>query len=451
MRRRDRAGLALVLLAAAVAGCAPKTAPPPSSATLRYPDFVFPVAPEPLAGSSQVARVGRGWQALQAGDSATARREFAGALRADPAFYPADAGLGYVSLAERNYGDAIASFTRALARNARYVPALVGRGDALAGAGRIDDAIGDLQAAVTARPALTDVRGRLDVLVFRHQQETLQAARAAAAAGRLDEAVAAYQRAIARSPDSALLYRELAGVERRQGRTDLAAEHFRKAVSLDPSDGRSLVQLGEVLEARGEFVEAADAYGKAASLEPGEGLAARAAGARAMAVVSRLPAPFQAIAKSPQITRGDLAALLGVRLGALLASAPRREAMVLTDVRGHWAASWIASVCAAGVMEPYPNHTFGPGSPISRLELAQVASRVLDLIGARRPRLAQDWRAAEPRISDLPTDNLGYPAAALVVGAGVMPLADGNAFEPARPVPGTEAIDVVTRLEGLLR
>ena len=451
MSRRDVARLVVVLAAAVIAGCAPKTAPPPSSATLRYPDFVFPAAPEALARTSLAERVQRGWLALQAGDTARARREFSAALQSNAAFYPAETGLGYASLADRDYAGAVDSFGRALSQAPRYVPALVGRGDALAGAGRRDEAIGDLEAAVAARPELTDVRRRLDVLVFRHQQETLQAARAAASAGRLDDAAAAYQRAITRSPDSALLYKELAGVERRQGRTDLAVEHLRKAVSLDPSDARAFVQLGEVLEAERDYGAAADAYGRAATLEPGAELFARAAAARAMAGVSRLPGPFQAMAKAARITRGDLAALLGVRLGALLDSAPRRDVVVVTDVTGHWAASWIAAVMRAGVMEPYPNHTFGPDDVVSRLDLARAASRVLELLAARRPRLAREWLEARPQIADVPPGHLGYPAAALVVGAGVMPLVDGADFEPSRPVSGAEAIDVVTRLEGLVR
>ena len=96
------------------------------------------------------------------------------------------------------------------------------------------------------------------------------AARQAFEAGRLDEAAAAYQRAIAASPDSGLLYRELAGVERKKGDADRALEHLRKAVALDPSDARALVQIGELLEERGDFAGAVDAYAKAAAIEPDE-------------------------------------------------------------------------------------------------------------------------------------------------------------------------------------
>jgi tetratricopeptide (TPR) repeat protein len=451
LRSLELWGLAGALVAVALAGGAPATAPPPSGATLRYPDFVFPSTPAALARAGQSALVQRGWQALQAGDASGARREFSSAIRVNAAFYPADAALGYASLAEKDYADAVTCFSRVLTRDARYVPALVGRGDALAGAGQLDEAIRDLGAAVAESPSLVNVRRRLDVLAFRRQQESLQSARAAAAAGRLEEAAAAYQRAIERSPDSALLYRELAAVERRQGRADQATDHFRKAVSLDPGDARSLVQLGELLEARRDFGAAADAYSKAYAIEPGEDIRGRLAEAQARDSMSRLPDQFQAIAKAPQITRGDLAALLGVRLGALLESAPHREGVVVTDVRGHWAAAWIVAVARAGVMEPYPNHEFGPRDVLQRLDLAQAASRVLKLIEARRPKLAREWQSERLRIADLPPDHLGYPAAALVVGAGVMPLVDGSAFRPARPVAGIEAIDVVTRLEGLLR
>jgi tetratricopeptide (TPR) repeat protein len=451
VRRRERACVVLVLVAAALTGCAPAFAPPPTGATARYPDFVFPAPPPALAHSEATGRLEQGWRLLEAGDVRRARREFSSALQASAYFYPAEAGLGYASLAEKNYPDAVAHFSRALDRDARYVPALVGRGDALVGMSRLDDAMTDLQAAVTANPSLTDVRRRMEVVAFRREQQTLQAARAAAGAGRFDEAAAAYKRAIARSPDSALLYRELAGVERSQGKTDEAIAHLRQAITIDPTDARALMQLGELFEARGDFAAAADAYARANQIEPGEQIGARLAAARAQSRDTRLPEQYDAIAKATAITRGDLAALVGVRLGALIDSAPHRDGVVVTDVRGSWAAAWILAVVRAGVMDPYPNHAFAPKGPVVRLELARVASRVLDLIEARRPRLAQDWRAARPRIADLPPGHLGYPAAALVVGAGVMPLVDGNRFHPERPVAGSEAIDVVTRLEGLAR
>lgn len=443
-------GAVALALAAFIAGCAPALAPAPVVTTPRHPDFVFPATPPTLATRELVLRQQRGWQFLQAGDSRGARTEFTAALRTHAAFYPAEAGLAYASLADNDIADALGRFDKVVRRAPHYVPALVGLGDALVAAGRLDEAAKSFEAALAEDASLTGVRQRLDVLALRGQQESLSAARTAAEAGRYEQAVQAYNRAIASSPDSPFLYRELAAVERKQGRNDAALEHLRKAAAMDPSDARALLLMGEVLEEQGRFAEAVNAYSRAEAIEPGEDVAARLARARSGAELARLPEPYRAIPAAPQITRGDLAALIGVRLAALLAQNPARDATVLTDVRTHWASAWIIAVVRAGVMEPFPNHTFQPRGIVRRLEMAQVVTRVLNLVGAQRPALAREWSAGQPHIADLPATHLGYPAAATVVSAGVMPLVDGM-FKPARPVSGAEAVDVIGRLEGLSR
>jgi tetratricopeptide (TPR) repeat protein len=366
------------------------------------------------------------------------------------AFYPAEAGLGFASLADKDFADAIARFERVLKRAPNYVAALVGRGDAMVAAGRMDEGARSFQAALAEAPSLSDVRRRLDVIALRSQQETLTRARQAMDAGRFGEAAQAYERAIATSPESPFLYRELAAVERKQGKLAEALEHLRKAASLDASDARTWAQMGDVLEEKGDHVAAMDAYGKAQALEPGEETTAKLAKARAGAELARLPEAYRAIPTAALLTRGDLAALIGVRLGSLLASAPSQEAVVLTDVRSHWAASWIMQVVKAGVMEGFPNHTFQPRGVVHRLDMAQAVSRVLELVAARRPALGRAWAAARPRIADLSPTHLGYPSAATAVASGVMPLAEGL-FRPTRVVSGAEAIEAVGRLEGLLR
>jgi tetratricopeptide (TPR) repeat protein len=447
----DRAAWAMVGLLLLATACAPVLAPAPVVTSPRFPDFVFPAVPGGLASGELSLRQQRGWQFLQAGDVRGARREFNAALQANPAFFPAEAGLAYASLAERDAADAVSRFDRVLKRSARYVPALVGRGDSLASTGRLDDAVRSYREALAADPGLSDVARRLEVFAFRLQQEALSAAREAAGAGRLDDAVGIYERAVAASPESSLLYRELASVERQKGDADRALQHLRKAVELDPGDARALVLAGEILEERGDVAGAVDAYTKAVAAEPGDDTRSHLARARSRADFARLPEEYKAIGAAPQVTRADLAALVGIRLASLLQAAPRQDAVVLTDVRSTWAAPWIMASVRAGVMDAYPNHTFGPRGVVRRLDLAQVASRVLALIEARRPTLGRQWRAARPRIVDLPATHLGYAAAAMAVGADVMPLADGGYFRPSRLVAGSEALDVIQRLEVLAR
>jgi hypothetical protein len=102
-------------------------------------------------------------------------------------------------------------------------------------------------------------------------------------------------------------------------------------------------------------------------------------------------------------------------------------------------------------MDPFPNHAFQPGSDVSRADLAQAMSRLLTVIGTRHPRLGERWRAARPQFADLPPAHLGYPAAAMAVDAAVLPVLDGNTFQPGRVVTGEEAVAAVERLEQILR
>ena len=276
-------------------------------------------------------------------------------------------------------------------------------------------------------------------------------ARQAARAGRADEAVALYNRAIAGSPDSAFLYRELAAVENQQGTADRALEHFRKAVALEPGDAPSLVQMGDILDLRGSFDEAAKAYADALAVEPDDKVRAKLEGARARAEVARLPEEYRAIGRASQITRADLAALVGVRLARLLQISRRGVSVVITDIRNNWAANWILIAVRAGVMEPFDNHTFQPRTAVKRIDLAQVVSRLLAKVAEAAPGQANAWQSARLKFPDLAAGHLAYPAASAAVASGVMTTGANNSFQPSRSVGGQEAIDVIGRLEVMAR
>ena len=172
----------------------------------------------------------RGWAFLQTGDLKTAEREFTAALKTSPAFFPADTSLGYVELARKDAKAALPHFDRVVDQQAKDVAALVGRGQALVALGRDAEAVVPFETAVALDPSLTDLAVRVEVLKFRGAEQGLTRARDAAKAGRLDEAVQAYTSAIASSPDSPFLYRELAAVEKQKGDSDAALAHFQKAV-----------------------------------------------------------------------------------------------------------------------------------------------------------------------------------------------------------------------------
>jgi tetratricopeptide (TPR) repeat protein len=446
----SRRGITLALLLGVAAACAPKTAPvPPPAGAPHFPEFVFPAVPASLSAPQVAATHELGWQWLQAGDLKAADRNFSAALRLAPGFYPAEAGLGYLALARKDTREAASHFDRALAANSSYAPALAGRGEALLALGQRDQALASFEPAIAADPQLSPLRSRIEVLRFRGLQDDVDAARKAAEAGRLAEARTMYERTIAASPDSPFLYRELANVEKREGNLASALQHVQKAAELNPSESRNMVTLGEIYEAQGDYAKAVDAYVAASALEPSDALDAKIEELRERAAFAAMPEEYKTIETSPAITRAQLAALFGVRLDALLKSAPRANAVVITDMRGNWAAPWILGAARAGLMEVYPNHTFQPNAAVRRGDLAQAASKALSLIAAGNPRVAATLRNARGRFPDVPEGHLSYRAVAAAVAAGVMTVTPDGTFQLARPVTGSEALAAIGKLEEL--
>jgi tetratricopeptide (TPR) repeat protein len=437
----------LLATLALVAGCATRSEVPPAPTTLAHPEFVYPTLPASLATAPGASRVDIGWRYLQVNDLKNADLEFGVALKLGPKLYPARAGQGYVALARRDYADALKAFDAALETDASYVPALVGRGQTLLAQDKTDLALAAFERALVVDPSLTDLNRRVEVLRFRNVQDVIDAAQTAAKAGRLEDARRAYERAISLSPESAFLHRELGQVERRAGNADRALEHLERALELDANDAAGLVEMGQLLEAKGDAVGAEEAYRTAAAIDPGLNLAARIAATAARARELRLPPEFRAVLTTPQLTRGDLAALIGVRLEELVRRAPTRQ-VVVTDTQRHWAEQWITETTSAGIIEPFENHTFQPRTNVRRGDLATVVSRLVALIAESNPSV-RDRLSQRPAIADVPPRHLQYDAVSSVVATGVMPLVEGDRFLVSRQVSGEEAVEVIDRVRVL--
>jgi tetratricopeptide (TPR) repeat protein len=436
--------LFVAVLAGLAWNCASRPPVPPPTTGPRYPDFIYPGVPNRVGDERVRSRHERAWQMLQAGDVRGASREFQAIVQRTPEFYPAAAGLGFSMIADGKPKDGLSRFESALRIAPSYAPALAGRGEALLAAGQRDAALASFEAALGADRSLVELRRRIDVLRFGRMRDLVAGASKAAEAGRLDEARRGYEAAIAASPESAFLYRDLGVIESRMNLPGPAVEHLEKATAMDPGDVRGFLALADALEKRGDVRGSLTALERAYAIEPTDALKQRLDRAREGIDTAGLPDEFKAIPGLAQVTRGDVAALIGIRLQPVIAAVRFRAADVATDVRGHWAAAWIMNVTRAGLMDVYPNHTFQPRAAVRRIDLAQVVSRVLGAAGAGTPR----GSAGRPAIADVGTDHLRYGDVAAAVASGVMTL-DGTYFRPTRVVSGAEAVDVIQKLERL--
>ena len=440
-----RRTLALPILATLiVAGCATRV---PVVTTPAYPDFRFPAVPLELAAGPAAAGHADAWTYLQAGQVQEAQRRFAAVLAESPEFYPADAGLGWIQVALGDLPAAVERFDRAIARAPAYVPALLGKGEVLLETDRSDEALASFEAALAADPALTEVGVVVQELRFGVMTEQLETARAAASAGRLRVAETAYERVIASSPESAFLYVELARVEQQRGSTTDALSHVRLAETLDPQDATAFLVEGEIHEAAGDLEQAEVAYARADTVDPTDDASERLGRVRERLRLEALPARYREIPAKAAVTRGELAALMGVRLGELLEEASD-GAVIITDTRNHWGNRWILTVTGAGVMDVDAGYRFEPERAVRRGDLAEVVAAVLDLTGELEPDPAE---TAERQFSDMGSGHLNHASAVWAVASGVLETRAGNIFQPTAAVTGAEAVETVRRLEALAR
>ncbi len=444
--------LAAFVLLVAVAGCS-RPVPPPVVApgTERFPDYPRPELTPDLARQDVVARQHeRAWLQLQSGDARGAERTLRELLKKAPRAYPAQVALGFVRLSQAQPADALLWFDRGLSADPAYVPALIGRGEALVELGREGEAFEAYQSALERAPDQPVALRRVEVLRFRAVQSDVASAQAALAASRLDEAREHYGRALKASPDSGFLYRDLADVERRLGNGDRARTLVDRALTLDPQDPRAWVLRGELDEAAGEPVAAMTAYRRALELDPAlPDVSQRITEIETGLEEAALPAEFKAIGATPRVTRGEAAALLAYRVPSLLQAAAKGT-VVITDSRRHWAQASILLAARAGAMEVYPNHTFQPGAGMTRGEFAAVVARVLNLVAARTPQAAQGWKDARLAFADVRTGHTLYLAISRAVASGVMRPVEGQTFGIGQPMTGADAVEAVDRLSRLV-
>jgi len=429
----------------ALAGCVQRRAPATPGGPA-YPDYVFPSdARQPAAVAARLEQV---WQLLQGNDLKGATREVQSVLEQAPASAAARTAQGYVALASRLPDVALRAFDAALATRPGFAPALAGRGHALLTQQKDTDALAAFDAALAADPSLVEIKRRADTVRLRVVDAAVAAARTARGARRFDDARAQYTRAIHASPESAFLYRDRAAVERERHDDAAAVADLRRAAALEPSDADGLAALAAALAATGQLREAEAAYRSALALDPSEATRADLARLTARLRDTQLPGEVREIESHRQLSRGDLAALLGVRFEALLRGAPSVQ-LVITDLRDDWTRGWITSVTGAGIMEPYPNHTFQPSAPALRADLAAASWRLLALAAPARPTL-RPYLQERPQIADVSRTHPLYAAAASVVASGTMPLLEGGRFDAARVLSGADAAAAVTRLRTLL-
>jgi predicted O-linked N-acetylglucosamine transferase (SPINDLY family) len=196
-----------------------------------------------------------GLQCHRAGNLREAERLYRNVLAAQPNHADAIHLLGVIASQSGQHAVALEMIGKAIAIN----PASAGDyysnyGLALAGLGRIDEAIAAYEKSLSLRPDLAAAHSNL--------------AEALCAKGRFAEAVGKFNRAIEIQPNFAEAHLKIGRVLAHLGETNAAASAFRRTSELQPSWPDPVFHLGNIFFTRCDYVQAIAAYRRAIQLRP---------------------------------------------------------------------------------------------------------------------------------------------------------------------------------------
>ena len=153
-----------------------------------------------------------------------------------------DLGLALLNCQQPQYEEAIRFLTAAVALRPDSPGVRLNLGNALASAGRLDEALVAYRQAIALKPDYGMAHLRLGLVLGEK--------------GHLDEAVAACRRAGELKPDYGDAYYSLGIFLAQAGRLDEALAAYRKAIELNTDHAESHCNLGIVLWKQGEFAQA---------------------------------------------------------------------------------------------------------------------------------------------------------------------------------------------------
>jgi len=438
--------LALAFVAV-LAGCATtvergtlEAGPPPTRHLVPGPAEV-PPPPADVA-----AEVRDAWVVLRSGDPGAAAQALATASPGVRDSAAAQTVLGFVALSRGQMIEAEDHFQRALAASPGSAPALYGLGFAAEARRDRTAALDAYERATRADPGLTAAAVRLQILELEQAQALIADGELAEAGGDEATALAAYREANDLGPELVVPYLRIAAIERRNRRLEEAVRWLRDARDRIGDRRVILRPLAETLQESGAYAEAYDVFESLQEVAPDDAeVRALVAAARELYLTAELPEEYRDLENKVEILREDLAALLAIRLPNLGERIPApRIGVIITDVDGSWAEPYIRMVVAWGVMEVFQNHAFVPDLVVKRQMFAEVAYRLLELLGATGD-------AARVRLADVPSEHYFHDQIQTVVGQGILELGPGNVFGILDPVSGEEAVEAVQRLVRLAR
>jgi len=249
------------------------------------------------------------------------------------------------------------------------------------------------------------------------------------------------------APEIVQIPAEIAAILVRQNNCQDATEYLKIAMERSPDDLGVKNQLADCYVRLKDYSLAKSVYEELAVQMPdNKQIQQKLEEVKKSLFIAGLPSEYQAIPTTPEITRAQFAAYLVINLESLQKFRSENQ-QIAVDIIQHWAQNYIQKVVNLGIMDIYPNRTFQPNQPVTKLELAKAVSRILEIIELSGQ---HKFPVTQVEIPDVPAGTIGYSLAAKPVAAGVIALDADGRFHASRRVSGAETMSVVNKLKTIM-
>lgn len=225
-----------------------------------------------------------------------------------------------------------------------------------------------------------------------------------------------------------------------------AVKSFEKATKINPNSDKAWYYMGITYKQGFEFGNSVDAFRKVVALKGEYATKANAEWELVQKIERAKPGTKVGakVALIKEIDRADLAVLLMEELKLMEIIEKKRPKVYdtsfkapedltkmeatkvvkmedATDIKGHWAESWIQDILKVRVngLLPYPDHTFKPDEPITRANYAKVMESIMIMVTGDEG-LATKYIGEASRFPDVRSSHYAYNAIALMVDRGIM-------------------------------
>lgn len=361
------------------------------------------------------------------------------------------AGMGYANYVRQEKQRAEDFFLASLREYPEQVLSRLGLAQLYLESGRDEQAFSECRKVLNIEPEHPWAKPQFENIKQRKTTEMLDTAQDLVNSDDLEAGKAAFLKVLFYSPESTEAHLALAGIYNQQAKPDNALIHIKAAYDNNPLDEAILETYGDILFASKENAKSLDIYEKLLELDPEHKIAQeRIESLKNRLGIFELPSQYDSISISEAVTKEQMAALMSVKFKNILVL-PTSKPPIIIDISTSWAAKFILQIASLNILDIYPNHTFQPNKIITRAEMAETISRLLNHLQKQGHRFIQQIPPNRINISDVSPDNYYYNPILLMVSYDLMSLAPGKTFNPDRPVPGQEVIRLLDVILGLIR